>query len=215
MTQSKLWLFDLDNTLHNADAGIFDCINHAMTAYMAKRLNLSMLDASELRAHYWDRYGATLYGLQHHHPDVCIQEFLDHTHPLEDILPLLTFEHDLASSLQAIPGQKVIFSNAPSFYVDALCQKMDIAHLFTKRFGTDNLNYAIKPSPHAYQQVYQDQGYAPEHCIMVDDNLANLAAAKALGLKTIWHTTQPITARPDYVDTHVTSIAQLSKLIAK
>lgn len=212
MTPPKLWLFDLDNTLHNADAGIFDCINQAMTAYMAKRLTLSLSAASDLRAHYWQRYGATLYGLQHHHPDICVQEFLDQTHPLEAILPLLHFEPDLADSLQAIPGRKVIFSNAPSFYIDALCQRMAITHLFAKRFGTDTLNYAIKPSAHAYEQVYQDQGYAPEHCIMVDDSLPNLAAAKALGLSTVWHTPQPSASLPSYVDLHVTSMAQLRAL---
>lgn len=212
MMTPKLWLFDLDNTLHNADAGIFDCINHAMTAYMAQRLALSSTAASALRADYWQRYGATLYGLQHHHPDISVQEFLDHTHPLDDILPLLAYEPNLAQSLQAIPGRKVIFSNAPTFYIDALCQKMAIDHLFAKRFGTDSLNYAIKPSAHAYQQVYHDQGYAPEHCIMVDDSLPNLEAAKALGLSTVWHTPQPATHLPSYVDTKVESIAQLSAL---
>lgn len=38
---TPVWLFDLDNTLHNADAGIFLLINHAMTDYLAGRLNLS------------------------------------------------------------------------------------------------------------------------------------------------------------------------------
>ena len=38
MNLSPVWLFDLDNTLHNADAGIFYIINRAMTDYMAQRL---------------------------------------------------------------------------------------------------------------------------------------------------------------------------------
>ena len=33
-----VWLFDLDNTLHNADAGIFYLINRRMTEYLAGRL---------------------------------------------------------------------------------------------------------------------------------------------------------------------------------
>lgn len=211
MTSSKLWLFDLDNTLHNADAGIFECINHAMTAYMADRLSLSADAACALRADYWQRYGATLYGLQHHHPEISLQDFLNHTHPLTTILPMLSYEPDLSTSLQAIAGPKVIFSNAPMFYIEALCQKMGISHLFNKQFGTDSLNYAIKPSPSAYQQVCQDQGYAPESCIMVDDSLPNLAAAKALGLQTVWHTPKAVAQIPSYVDIKVDSIAQLSQ----
>lgn len=50
-----VWLFDLDNTLHNADAGIFTLINRAMTRYMARRLKLSESAASDLRQDYWHR----------------------------------------------------------------------------------------------------------------------------------------------------------------
>ena len=49
MNFSPVWLFDLDNTLHNADAGIFYIINRAMTDYMAQRLKLSEEAASDLR----------------------------------------------------------------------------------------------------------------------------------------------------------------------
>lgn len=64
MNHSPVWLFDLDNTLHNAEAGIFYIINRAMTEYMAQRLKLSEEAASDLRQDYWHRYGATLAGLQ-------------------------------------------------------------------------------------------------------------------------------------------------------
>ncbi len=72
MNHSPVWLFDLDNTLHNAEAGIFYIINRAMTEYMAGRLKLSEEAASQLRQDYWHRYGATLAGLQIHHPPVSL-----------------------------------------------------------------------------------------------------------------------------------------------
>lgn len=75
MNHSPIWLFDLDNTLHNAEAGIFYIINRAMTEYMAGRLKLSEEGASQLRQEYWHRYGATLAGLQIHHPEIDIDEF--------------------------------------------------------------------------------------------------------------------------------------------
>ncbi|MGN6847071.1 pyrimidine 5'-nucleotidase, partial [Neisseria sp. P0021.S005] len=55
MNHSPVWLFDLDNTLHNAEAGIFYIINRAMTEYMAGRLKLSEEAASHLRQDYWHR----------------------------------------------------------------------------------------------------------------------------------------------------------------
>lgn len=82
MNYSPVWLFDLDNTLHNAEAGIFYIINRAMTEYMAGRLKLSEEAASHLRQDYWHRYGATLAGLQIHHPEVDIDEFCVKVTPL-------------------------------------------------------------------------------------------------------------------------------------
>ena len=41
MISHPVWLFDLDNTLHHADAGIFRLINQHMTAYLAQQLALT------------------------------------------------------------------------------------------------------------------------------------------------------------------------------
>ena len=38
MAASPVWLFDLDNTLHNASAHIFPHINRSMTAYLERHL---------------------------------------------------------------------------------------------------------------------------------------------------------------------------------
>ena len=76
-----VWLFDLDDTLHRADVGIFRLINRRMTEFMARELNLGLPEASDLREHYWRLYGATLGGLQQHHPQVCPAEFLRQSDP--------------------------------------------------------------------------------------------------------------------------------------
>ena len=63
----RAWIFDLDNTLHNAAPHIFPHINRAMNAYLQAHLGLDEAAAGELRRHYWHRYGATLLGLMRHH----------------------------------------------------------------------------------------------------------------------------------------------------
>ena len=40
----KIWLFDLDNTLHDATPHIFPHINRSMTAYLQRHLRLSEED---------------------------------------------------------------------------------------------------------------------------------------------------------------------------
>ena len=53
MAGSKtVWLFDLDNTLHDASHAAFGATNRAMTEYMVEHLGLDFDAASALRQHY-------------------------------------------------------------------------------------------------------------------------------------------------------------------
>lgn len=180
------WLFDLDNTLHQADAGIFGIINQHMTAYIATTLNIDDIAASRLRQQYWQDYGATLAGLQKHHPEINLQEFLLACHPLEQILPLLQPVPQIQHTLTHLPGYKVVFSNGPSHYVQALISTMQIESHFHALFGTDNVQMLYKPHPHAYHSLCRQLHIRPEQCIMVDDSLSNLKTAHTLGMRTVW-----------------------------
>ena len=62
-----IWLFDLDNTLHDASHAVFGRLNGSMTDYIVQHLGLPRPEADALRVHYWRRYGATLLGLERHH----------------------------------------------------------------------------------------------------------------------------------------------------
>ena len=121
-----VWLFDLDNTLHNADAGIFYLINRRMTEYLAGRLNLPEEEASRLRQDYWHRYGATLAGLQIHHPEIDVGDFLRQSHPLDEILAKLTPIEGTEETLGRLKGRKTVFSNGPSFYVRAVVNALGL-----------------------------------------------------------------------------------------
>ena len=77
MNHSPVWLFDLDNTLHNAEAGIFYIINRAMTEYMAGRLKgrkavfsngpsfyvRALVETLGLEAHFDGLFGTDDFGL--------------------------------------------------------------------------------------------------------------------------------------------------------
>jgi len=43
----RVWVFDLDNTLHNATPHIFPHINRSMTAYVQQHLQLDEAEANE------------------------------------------------------------------------------------------------------------------------------------------------------------------------
>jgi putative hydrolase of the HAD superfamily len=49
MMVGPVWIFDLDNTLHNATPHIFPHINRSMTAYLQEHLQLDEDAANALR----------------------------------------------------------------------------------------------------------------------------------------------------------------------
>ena len=71
--------------------------------------------------------------------------------------------------------------------VRALVQAMGIAHHFEALLGTDDFDFAYKPAEKAYLTVCRMLNVPPEQCIMIDDSAANLHAAKALGMRTVWY----------------------------
>src|SRR5215475_790664 len=112
---SVTWLFDLDNTLHDADPHIFPHLNRAMTAYLEEHLALTPEDANQLRMQYWRRYGATLLGLMRHH-DVDPQHFLHETHAFPELSRMVLRDALLRPVLTRLPGRKLVFSNSPVHY---------------------------------------------------------------------------------------------------
>ena len=186
MKTTPIWLFDLDNTLHRADCGIFQLINQEMTAYLACHLQLDLQAASHLREQYWHQYGATLAGLQKHYPHIDIMDFLRQSHPESQVKAALVAEINLPQNLAQIDGTKVVFSNGPSFYAQTILEELSITHYFHKVFGCDDFGLRYKPAKSSYQSVCEQLGVSPKHCIMVDDSAANLRPAFEMGMTTVW-----------------------------
>ena len=106
---------------------------------------------------------------------------------MPSILAKLVPEQNVAHTLLTLTGQKIVFSNAPSFYVQALIEAMELQPYFTALFGTDNLGLHYKPAETAYLNICQQLKLSAHQCIMVDDNADNLYTAKKLGMTTVWY----------------------------
>ncbi len=204
-----IWIFDLDDTLHNASRRIFPFISAQMNRYMEEQLGLDAETARQLRIRYWHRYGATLKGLTLHH-GVEAAHFLRETHPVSEMLPWLEWEKSLADTLRRLPGKKVLFSNGPIHYVDALTEHMRISRHFHARYGMESVRLLPKPALRSFRRVLSKEGLNPARCVMVEDSLPNLVAAKRLGMKTVWLSTQ--CRLPAYVDHRIGKIRDLLRL---
>ncbi|EKE17904.1 MAG: hypothetical protein ACD_10C00219G0002 [uncultured bacterium] len=187
-TAGRVWLFDLDNTLHNATPSIFPHINRAMRQYIEHHLGVDESEATRIRQDYWMRYGATLRGLMRHH-GTDPNHFLRETHAFPDLRRLLDFQKPVLHALRKLRGKKVIFSNAPRHYTEAILGMTGLDRHFSAIYSLENLRFQPKPMLAGFRTLLRAEHLDPKHCIMVEDSLANLVSAKKLGMKTVWVST--------------------------
>jgi putative hydrolase of the HAD superfamily len=207
----RAWIFDLDNTLHNAAPHIFPHINRAMNAYLQAHLGLDEAAAGELRRHYWHRYGATLLGLMRHHA-TDPKHFLWHTHQFPALERMLVREPQLRATIRRLPGRKYVFSNSPVHYSRAVLRALSIADLFHDVFSIEQTRYRPKPDSYGFLRLCRVNHLKPHRCIMVEDSIENLRTASRLGMKTVW--VSRAARVPDFVDVGVTSLMQLPRRLA-
>ncbi|MEJ0046514.1 MAG: HAD family hydrolase [Rhodospirillales bacterium] len=136
---SKLtWLFDLDNTLHNASPHVFPHINRSMTEYLARALKLGYDDAGRVRSDYWQRYGATLTGMMRNH-GTDPGHFLKHTHQFPDLAVDAGIRRRTARHAEAAARTQAGVSNAPREYAEAVLQATGIAGEFDGLYAIEHL----------------------------------------------------------------------------
>ena len=212
-----VWLFDLDNTLHDTSHKIFQYISEGMTRAVMTCLNVQEQQAHELRAKYWERDGATMIGLVKHH-GVDAHEFLWRSHDF-DVRPLIKAERGLHHKLGRLPGRKVLVTNAPLHYARAVLKHLGILRHFHSLWSIEHMKlhgrYKPKPSSAILRHILAREGIASHRAVLVEDTLPNLRGARRAGLRTV-HVFHPATpfahhrrGRPHYVDLRVNKVSEL------
>jgi putative hydrolase of the HAD superfamily len=219
--RDRVWLFDLDDTLHNASHRAFKALNASMTAYIETHLGLTNEQAVALRHDYWRRYGATLTGLQRHH-GVKPAHFLHETHRLPGLDEHLHgHAHDLAA-LRRLPGRKFLMTNAPRAYAERVLAAIGLAGCFEGLICIEDMacfgQSRPKPDARMFRMVLARFRLRPERCVLVEDTLIHQKSARSLGLKTVWMQrwlrragAERLQRRPVYVSLRVPSLAALAR----
>jgi putative hydrolase of the HAD superfamily len=185
----KVWLFDLDNTLHDAGAQVFPELKTSMTLYMQQQLQVDEAEANRLRGVYLARYGATLLGLIRHH-GVQAPHFLHETHQLPGLEQYVGgHRHDVAA-LKRLRGRRFILTNAPRAYALRVLGALRIAHLFDGVLSMEDMfcfgHCRPKPDARMLRMVAARLRVAPACCVLVEDTLVHQKAARSLGMGTVW-----------------------------
>ncbi|MET3119152.1 putative hydrolase of the HAD superfamily [Undibacterium sp. GrIS 1.8] len=187
-----LWLFDLDNTLHNASHAIFPAITQNMNRFMADLLGdgVTPADAATVnaaRALYWQRYGATLLGLVKHH-GVRADSFLHAAHSFDNLTAMIRAERGLARLLRRLPGRKILLTNAPRDYSREVIRHLGLHRHFAAHIPIEAMrvhgHLRPKPSTQYLRKLVAKQKVRAADCILIEDTVSNLRAAKRTGMRT-------------------------------
>ena len=203
--QSPIWLFDLDNTLHDASAAVFQRLNQSMTDYIVQHLGMEAEPADALRRHYWQRYGATLLGLERHH-GVQAAHFLAQTHELPGLEDDVRIPSVDRAALRRLPGRKYLLTNAPLAYAQRVLSALRLLDCFDGIVAIEHMRVfgqlRPKPDPRMLKVVLARHGLPAHRCVLVEDTLANLKTARATHLRTVWmqHYLRPRPGRPAEVE---------------
>ena len=233
MPCTRLWLFDLDNTLHNASAASFGGIDEAMSAYIVEELGVSREEAHALRLTYLLRYGATLLGLVRHH-GIEPAHFLHHTHLLPGLEGRVHgHPHDF-DAIARLPGRKVILTNAPRAYALRVLDSLGVAMLFDAVLSIEDMamfgHLRPKPDTRMLRWIAAKLKVHPSRCVLVEDTLQHQKAAYSIGMDTAWmqrwtrraqakHAPRPpkvgvyLHRRPPYVCARIFSLRELKRLL--
>jgi putative hydrolase of the HAD superfamily len=209
---TKFWIFDLDNTLHDATPHIFPHINRSMTAYLQQHLQLDEAAANALRVYYWQRYGATLSGLMRHH-GTDPEHFLWHTHQFPELVQMVLRVPRLRHVLRTLPGRKVVFSNAPQHYAHAVLKLLRVDDLFDDVIAVEHTRYRPKPDNFGFMRLLKKHRVKAPQCVMIEDSLENLRVAKRLGMRTVW--VNQGNQNSPCVDVKIRDVMQLPRVLGR
>lgn len=206
MNNKRVWVFDLDDTLHDASSHIFPVMNRAMTQYIMDELRLDESEAHQLRQHYWRIYGATLKGLMRHH-NVDPHHFLHQTHAFMDLPDMVVQSKRLKHIIQQLHGRKVVFTNAPIAYALRVLKLMGVESVIEQVFSLESSQFHPKPSPRGFAKMLKTIGAEAHHCVMVEDTPSALMTAKRLGMKTVY--VSKTLTKPSFVDVRISNIQEI------
>ncbi|VAH95333.1 unnamed protein product [Triticum turgidum subsp. durum] len=201
-------LIDLDDTLYPGNTGIGPALRRNIDEFLVARFGLAADKAAALRADLFRSHGSTLAGLVVLGHDVHPDEYHSYVHGR---LPydVITTDPQLAAALQSMPQRKILFTNSDRAHMKRALERLGVdeacfdgvvcfetmnPHLFGEELegeddeaaaaDVDRPAVVLKPSVHAFVAALRVAGTNPGRTLFLDDSERNIAAGKALGLRT-------------------------------
>ncbi|HEX7441311.1 MAG TPA: HAD-IA family hydrolase, partial [Caldimonas sp.] len=88
------------------------------------------------------------------------------------------------------PGRKYILTNAPRAYAMRVLDTLGLTHRFDAIFTIEDMTMfgmpRPKPDARMLRRLVARLGVPASRCVLVEDTLQHLKAARSLGMRTVW-----------------------------
>lgn len=197
-------LLDLDDTLYPGNTGIGPALKRNIDEFLQAKLGVSADKAAAMRVELFRTHGSSLAGLIALGYDVHPDEYHSYVHGRlpYDVIPA---DPQLARLLQSIPQRKVLFTNSDRAHMRRALERLGVdeavfdavvcfetmnPHLFGGEEASEESGghphpvVVLKPAVDAIVAGLRAAGSNPRRTLFLDDSERNIAAGKALGLRT-------------------------------
>jgi putative hydrolase of the HAD superfamily len=210
------WVFDLDDTLYPRSVDLHGQMRARVVSFIADHMKIDHAAAEAVHFDYYERFGSTLQGLVQLH-GVPPHAFLDWVHDID--LSVLVHNDDLIDALRALPGRRIIFTNAPRAHATAALDAMGMADLFDAIASIEDSEFIGKPNLSAFSGFFEAHGVDPKTAAMFEDRPGNLLVPHQLGMKAVF-VVDPLfedadrVAKPAHADFIVTDLTGFLRRLA-
>ena len=180
--RTRIWVFDLDNTLYPAESNLFAQMDVKMQEYIARYLGVPMAYARHLQKNYYRQFGTTLAGLMQVHR-MEPHDFLEYVHDLD--LTNVPESPELAAAIEQLPGRKLIFTAGSRRHAENVAGKLGVLHLFEDIMDIVDTDFVPKEQIEAFHTLLVRHNIDPSAAAMFEDMPHNLVAPHELGMATV------------------------------
>ncbi|KAM4116023.1 hypothetical protein ACJW30_02G019400 [Castanea mollissima] len=214
-------IFDLDDTLYSSKVGISESLRKNIDDFLVEKCGFPESQASTLRVKLFKKYGSSLAGLRAEGYDIDADDYHSFVHgrlPYDLIKP----DSQLRNLLRGISQRKIVFTNSDRTHAVKVLDRLGLKDCFEQILCFETMNpnlpnstrpdefpVLLKPSMDAMKLALDAADVDPRRTLFLDDNVKNVAAGKALGLRTVLVGKTVKSKEADYALENVNNLAQV------
>ena len=180
ITQPQLVIFDCDGVLVNTEP-----ISNRIIADLAQKMGVNITHEEAIENFAGSSLPEVIRLIEKRAGKSIFPDFV----PDYRRLSFEAFRNELEAisnirhALQHIGQAKCVASNGPLNKIELVLEVTNLASFFNGNLFSAYQVNAFKPSPDLFLHAAKTMGYAPKRCVIVEDSLFGVKAARAAGIK--------------------------------